>query len=198
MRVSNLLFFILIGYASNVFSENNQNPKFSDFSVNVSSGPFVKKIDFTESQKKFSKNWKALIERELAKPVNFSGHYRLVLSKDGVLPKECGVSGWVCGWIIDKMTGGVVSSLPQFNGNTKYYSTIDNGTPSPDDFSIEYYPNSSMVWISGQNIPENGDVKTIKCANAAYEYIDKDFKLLVSSRCEIDVGDDKDADKYLP
>lgn len=198
MKVNDFLFIILIGCALNAFSEDKQSPRFSDFSVKVSSGPFVDKIDFTESQKSFSTNWKGLIKRELVKPVNFSGHYRLVLSKDGMLPKECGVKGWVCGWIIDKMTGGVVSSLPQFNGNAKYYSTIDNGTPSPDDFSIEYYPNSSMVWVSGQNIPENGDVKQIKCANTAYQYIDDDFKFLVSSRCEIDVGDDKDADKYLP
>lgn len=198
MKVVNSLFLILMACSYSAYSEEGQAPKFSDFSVEVSSGPFVNKTKFTDAQKKSSTEWRALIEKELVKPVNFSGHYRLVLSKGGDLPKECGDNGWVCGWIIDKVTGGVVSSLPQFNGNTKYYSTIDNGTPSPDDFSIEYYPNSSLIFVSGQNKPENGSVNQTKCANVAYEYKNNGFQSLVSSRCEIDVGEDEDADKYLP
>lgn len=189
---------MLMVLSCGVCSADNSLPKFTSFPAQVRAGPFVNKTKFTDAQKKSSTEWRALIEKKLVKPVNFSGHYRLVLSKGGVLPKECGDNGWVCRWIIDKVTGGVVSSLPQFNGNTKYYSTIDNGTPSPDDFSIEYYPNSSLIFVSGQNKPENGSVNQTKCANAAYEYKNNDFKSLISSRCEIDVGDDEDADKYLP
>lgn len=53
---------------------------------------------------------------KLLKPVNFSGHYRVIISKNGTLPQDCGNDGW----IIDRLTGEIVSELPEFNGNTKY------------------------------------------------------------------------------
>ncbi|MGU3416655.1 hypothetical protein ACLBW0_23945 [Enterobacteriaceae bacterium C34A] len=98
---------------------------------------------------------------------------------------------------MDKITGKVISGLPGFNGNAKYCSTIDNGTPSPDLFDVEYCSTSSMMWISGQNIPKNGDREKVKCANSAYHFSDKNFIRLVSSRCEIDAGSDSDVDPHL-
>lgn len=198
MKVVNILFVFFVLFSFDVFSEDGSSPNFSDYSTVISSGPFVNKAALTAVQRDFSADWRSLIEKELVKPVNFSGHYRLVITQGGVLSKECGNDGWVCGWVIDKKTGEVVSTLPEFNGNTKYFATIDNGTPSPDSFSIEYYPNSSLVWVSGQNKPENGDFKQTKCANAAYKYNANTFSIVASSRCEIDTGDDEGADKYLP
>lgn len=193
-----MLVILISVFSSFAYAGGNINPKFSEFPTTVSSGPFVKKIALNAEQEHQSTKWKKYIQTELLKPVNFSGHYRLVISKDGVLPQDCGNDGWVCGWVIDKLTGKVNSELPEFNGNTKYYSTIENGTPSPDFFDLEYYPNSSMIWISGQNIPTENKQGEARCANSAYNFKDELFVKLVSSRCEIDVGDDSTAEPYLP
>lgn len=198
MKASNLLMGFLSVITFTVNAGANSNPQFPNFNTAVSSGPFVHKIELTSEQEHHSDKWKKYIQAELLKPVNFSGHYRVTISKDGALPQDCGNNGWVCGWVVDKLTGKVVSELPEFNGNTKYYSTIDNGTPSPDLFDLEQYPNSSMIWISGQNIPAKGKPGEAKCANVSYNFKDNKFIRLVSSRCEVDVGGDANADPYLP
>lgn len=188
-----IAFFSVIAF----YSHADNDPQFSDYPIKVSSGPFVKSVSLNDKQQ-HTESWKELIQAEILKPVNFSGHYRVAISKNGKLPKDCGNDGWVCGWVIDKLTGKVVSELPEFNNNTKYFSSIDNGTPSPDPFDMEIYPNSSMIWISGQNSPKNQNGGDVKCANTAYEFKNNNFKKLISARCEIDVGGDSNADTFLP
>ncbi|MGV3345343.1 hypothetical protein ACGVWS_06215 [Enterobacteriaceae bacterium LUAb1] len=165
-------------------------PAFKDNKVSVSHGPFINKITLTTEQQQRSKAWKNVMQNELRKNVNFAGHYRLYLSKDGALPSDCGIEGWVCGWIIDKATGKVVSALPEFNGNSRYYSTIDNGTSSPDLFSLEFYPNSNLIWVNGDNIPmakkDNISVDDKKCSNNAYTFEQGQFALSFTGECEID------------
>lgn len=185
-------FFSVIAF----YSHADNDPQFSDFPATVSSGPFIKILSLNDKQDHTEK-WNEFIQSELLKPVNFSGHYRVAISKNGKLPQDCGNDGWVCGWIIDKLSGVVISELPEFNDNTKYFSTIDNGTPSPDLFDIEIYPNSSMIWISGQNTPKNKKDADVRCANTAYEF-NNNFIKLMSGRCEVDVGGDSNADHYLP
>lgn len=133
------------------------------------------------------------MQKELNEKVNFAGHYRIYVSRDGELPIDCGVEGWVCGWVIDKNSGSVVSELPIFNGNSSYYSIIDNGTPSPDCFSIEYYPNSNLLWLNGENVPKYklGEISFTdkKCANNAYLFIENKFFINYKGECEIDRGD---------
>jgi len=80
----------------------------------------------------------------------------------------------------------------------KYFSTIDNGTPSPDEFEVEFYAKSSMLWIKGQNTPANRKNGEPKCANATYKFISNLFVKLNSGKCEVDVGSDPYADPYLP
>lgn len=180
-----------------VYADAGYNPQFSDFNVAVSTGPFVKKL-LLENEPAHSDKWKKMLGAEILKPVNYDSHFRVVLIKNGELPLDCGEKGWVCGWVIDKLSGEVVSELPEFNGNTKYFSTIDNGTPSPDLFDIEFYPNSSMLWIAGQNTPRNNKADEAKCANTAYNFKNNKFTKLISARCEVDVGSDTSADPYLP
>lgn len=185
--------FLLITFNSDA----NNIPQFSDFLVPVSSGPFVKNLSF-KSEPVHSEEWEKMVGAEILKPVNYDSHFRLVLIKNGELPLDCGEKGWVCGWVIDKLSGEVVSELPEFNGNTKYFSTIDNGTPSPDLFDIGFYPNSSMLWLAGQNTPVNNKNDEAKCANTAYKFKNDKFTKLISARCEVDVGSDTSADPYLP
>lgn len=196
MKINKLIMLLLLVVM--VTARASDHPRFPEYSVMINPGPFANKIEFSNLQNHYSNEWKNYIKTEFVKPVNFSGHYRIILSENGILPQECGDDGWVCGWIIDKLTGRVISELPKFNGNTKYFPTIDNGTPSPDLFNMEYYPNSSMIWISGQNTPVNNRYGETKCANIAYNFKDDNFIKLTSSRCEIDVGDDTNAEPYLP
>ncbi|TDN54840.1 hypothetical protein EC843_101898 [Buttiauxella sp. JUb87] len=198
MKGINLLICLFSVVIFTAYAGVNNNPQFSDFPVTVSTGHFVSKMDVSVEQEHHTDKWKQYIQKELIKPVNFSGHYRIIMSRNGELPQDCGNDGWVCGWIVDKLTGKIISELPEFNGNTKYYSTIDNGTPSPDSFDVEHHSNSSMIWVSGQNAPAKGKQGEAKCANTAYNFKDNEFIKLVSSRCEVDVGDDANADPYLP
>lgn len=198
MKVIKIASFFYLSLFFSAYAISNEIPQFSDYPVNISSGPFAKKLSLSNQQKNYSSKWKNIMQGELLKAVNFSGHYTIYISKKGEFPEECGSNGWVCGWIIDKTNGKVVSELPSFNGNTKYFSTIENGTPSPDLFDVEFYANSSMLWIGGQNIPANGIQEEIRCANTAYNFRINLFIRLFSGKCEVDIGDDPNADHYLP
>ncbi|EOI5729144.1 hypothetical protein ACMS09_002602 [Cronobacter malonaticus] len=132
-----------IAFASEV------NPQFSYFSVAISSGPFTENIVLASKQQHFTDKWKHIMQRELGKPVNFAGHYRLYLSWSGELPKECGDKRWVCGWVIDKATGKIVSELPEFKGNTHNRPYHDNGTPVPEAFEPAFYPQALCYGLTG-------------------------------------------------
>lgn len=190
--------FMLLFIFLSVHAADNPPPNFSSHSVNISSGPFVKNVNFSKQQNSYSAKWKKLMQNAVLKPVNFSGYYVIYISTKGELPEECGDDGWVCGWIIDKLSGKVVSELPTFNGNTKYYSIIDYGTPSPDLFDAEFYAKSSMLWIRGQNIPAHGRTGDVRCANVAYDFKSDLFIKLFSGECEIDGSSVSNADHNLP
>ncbi|WP_156365636.1 hypothetical protein [Erwinia sp. Leaf53] len=195
-KIKKVPFFLLVISFATV-AERDVKYKFSDFHVREFLGGFSDRIRLSDTEKHYSKKWKNYVQSELIKPVNFSGHYRVAISKNGELPQECGNKGWVCGWVLDKLSGRVVSELPMFNDNTKYFLTIDNGTPLPDLFFAEFYPNSSMIRVSGQNRPKK-KAGIIRCANSAYEFKNEIFTNLDSGRCVIDVGSDMNADKFLP
>ncbi|EBF0273822.1 hypothetical protein DB992_06005 [Salmonella enterica] len=198
MKVNKILLCFYCFCFFSVFAAENNIPQFSDYPVNLFFDSFAKKINLSNQQKNYSLKWKESIQNALLKPANFSGHYVIFISKKGELPEECGNDGWVCGWIIDKINGEVVSELPNFNGNTKYYSTIDNGTPSPDLFDVEFYVKSSMLWVRGQNTPINEELGEVRCANTAYNFKSNLFVKLFSGKCAVDVGSDPYADHYLP
>lgn len=194
MRNNKMKAFFLILMPCYAFADDNPLPHFNDHHIEISSGPFAKTLQLSAEQQHHSKKWQEIMRQELSKEVNFAGHYRLYLSKEGELPDECGGEEWICGWIIDKTTGSVVTELPVFNGNSSYYSTIDNGTPSPYLFLAEFHPDSNMLWVDGENIPKlknhalsSGDKK---CANNAYVFQQNKFSLLFSGECEME--DDHD------
>ena len=191
---------VLMLISFSVYSHGTENvPQVSEYQVKTYNGPFEKKLKITHEFLNHSNKWKQLMQKELQKEVNFSGHYRVYLSRNGEFPKECGDRAWVCGWIIDKLTGEIISQLPSFNNNTKYYATINNGTRSPDLFSTEFYARSNLMWISGQNHPEHGKFGLHEhCANVAYEFKENKFTKLFSGLCERDVGEDQEAEHFLP
>lgn len=193
MNCNNIFFGIaLLASACSVFADKD-NPQFSDYSVAVSTGPFAKKIALSTDQQSYTDKWKQTMQREFAKPVNFAGHYRLYLSWNGELPKECGDDRWVCGWVIDKTSGEIVSELPEFNGNTHYRPYFANGTPVPDEFMPEFYPKSSMIWINGNTAPIS-NLDDLKCENIAYVFNGTKFiSVLDAGKCKVDYGDDPNA-----
>jgi len=189
MKGGNFLFIFMCFTSVFSYANNSDGPQFSDYPIKISAGPFASKLYLTKDQLQATNKWISFMQKELVESVNFSGHYRIYISKNGQFLKECGNDGWVCGWIIDKITGRVVSTLPLFNGNAKYHSTTNNGTPSPDDFDITFYSNSAMMLIYGENSPPN-EASSIKCANTLYIFRDNVFSKILSTECEIDRGDD--------
>ena len=164
-------------------------PEHEKYPVKVSKGPFVKKLQLTEKEKKNSAKWKKKLQQELAKPVNFSGHYRLYINHDEIYEKECIGDSWVCGWVIDKHTGKIVAELPEFNYSRAYHVYTDNGSPVPDDLVVEFYPNSSIIYIYGENIPYKEDVPRgekaeMKCGNIYWEFKNDKYEQLFFAECE--------------
>lgn len=198
MKVNKAFLFLCMFLFLTAHADVNTPPNFSSYPVSLNQGAFVDDVNFSDQQEKYSEKWKKLMRKSILNPVNFSGHYVVYISKNGELPEECGDDGWVCGWIIDKINGKIISELPAFNGNTKYYSIIDNGTPSPDLFDAEFYSTSSMLWIRGQNIPANGKAGEERCANVAYDFKSDLFIKLFSGECEIDIGSISNVDHNLP
>lgn len=183
-----LLGFVLLISACSVFADKN-NPQFSDYSVSISKGPFAKKIALSLDQKNYTDKWQQAMQRELMKPVNFAGHYRLYLSWNGELPAECGDERWVCGWIIDKNTGTIVSELPGFNGNTHYRPYHANGTPVSEEFEPGFYPDSAMLWMNGNTAPLS-NLDDLKCEYRVYVFKKNEFSLIGQGYpCDVDNGD---------
>lgn len=176
-------------YSVLTFANDPSNPQFSDYQTAVSSGPFAKKAHFNGEQQTYSQDWKQSIQHELNKPVNFAGHYRLYTAAGG-RGSECANEAWICGWVIDKFTGKIVSKLPKdTDGSSVYASTGDNGTPVGYPFESDAYKDSTMVVITGQAIPadENMNDNPV-CKSAVYNFKNNEFEKLVESDdgCEID------------
>lgn len=190
MKTIRMLFTMLMLFSLPLSANDNPELQFSNYPIKVISGPFSSVLKLTSNQQKSSEKWKGVLSDELKKTVNFAGHYRLYISDKGEFPSECGAKGWVCGWVIDKMTGRIVSELPDFNGNTAYFSIIDNGTPSPDPFYIEYYPNRTLIFVGGENTPKekHGDLspEDRKCAYSKYKFTNGEFYKISSVGCEND------------
>ena len=129
------------------------------------------------------------MQKEFTKPINFAGHYRLYIAYEEVFKRECGAEGWICGWVIDKKTGKIVAGLPWFNGSRTYISYIDTGSPVPDNLEIEFYPNSSIIYIYGENVTDKenilpGEKAKVKCGNIYWEFKNDKYEQLFFAECE--------------
>jgi len=170
-------------------AEDISDPQFSDYQTMVGKGPFAKKIIIGSREKSFSSNWQKKVQEELKKPVNFAGHYRLYTTFGGQ-GIECSKEGWLCGWVIDKNSGKIVSQLPKDERGSNIYASIgDNGTPVGHPFEIDAYKDSTMVIVTGQVIPEskNSNDDPI-CKTAIFNFINNEFVKLTESPdgCKID------------
>ncbi|MGV3345339.1 hypothetical protein ACGVWS_06185 [Enterobacteriaceae bacterium LUAb1] len=170
-------------------ASDSSDPQFSDYQTVVSSGPFSNKIHLNSKQQTYSLNWKQSIQSELSKQVNFSGHYRLFTTVGGK-GKECSNEAWVCGWVIDKITGEVVSALPGDNDGSHGYASVgDNGTPVGYPFEVDAYKDSSMMVITDQAIPSDKNSNdSPTCKSVVYNFKDNKFVKLIESEdgCNID------------
>lgn len=149
--VSGILGFVVSTASADNTTALTHKPDFADYSVNVSPGPFTNKLHLTDEQKNYSEHWKMSITKELAKPVNFAGHYR-VYAEDKGQGVEC--QRGVCGWVLDKLSGTIVSGLPENNGSNSYGAVGDNGSPMGKPLDISTRKNSSLMVLTGQAIPQ--------------------------------------------
>ena len=183
INIMRVLVVLLVFFASFMVPANGiANPQFSDFIVEVSKGPFAKKIVLSEVQKSYSNFWKLEIDKQLKKTINFSGRY-IIYTSYGGYGVECKFEGWVCGWVIDKLTGKVVSELPMDdNGSSIYAGLSDNGTPVGLPFEVDSYKGSSMIAIIGQSIPmssSEGDAPV--CKSVLFNFTGVKFVKLVEA-----------------
>lgn len=171
-----LILFFSATYSFIVNSEVSFDPQFSNFEVKVKSGPYAKNILLNSEQENFSSKCKRAMQEQLYKPVNFSGHYRLYIAFGGQ-GIECMKDNWVCGWVIDKLTGKVVSGLPKDdNGSNVYADVGDNGTPVGLIFEIDAYKDSTMLIITGQSIPATSDATDSPiCKSIIFNFEDNKF-----------------------
>jgi len=155
-----LILFLSATYSVIVNSEVSFDPQFYNFEVKVKSGPYAKNILLNSEQEKFSTKWKRAMQEQLDKPVNFSGHYRLHTAFGGQ-GMECMKDNWVCGWVIDKLTGKVVSELP---------------------IEIDAYKDSTMLVITGQAIPATSDATDSPiCKSVIFNFEGNKFVKIVES-----------------
>ncbi|XTZ37673.1 hypothetical protein ACQYRI_17170 [Salmonella enterica] len=160
--------------------------------VHVSEGPFAKIISFNSEQDAYSNWWKKEVSEQLNKPVNFSGHYRLYVTSGGH-GAECLHDYWVCGWVIDKLTGKVVSTLPHSpEGGNSYVEAVDNGTPAGLKFKYIAHANSAELTIQGraanaplQSVNENFEIP--ECRLITYKFNGVGFDTLneVTNGCNL-------------
>jgi len=180
---------VICTYSVLALANKTSNPQFSGFQINVSTGSFAANMHFEREQQLYSQTWKQSIQHELNKPVNFAGHYRIYTTVGGH-GNECQNEAWVCGWIIDKFTGEIVSRLPKdTNGSSVYANVGNNGTPVGYPFKIDAYKDSTMVVITGQSIPfYRGMNDNPMCKSAVYNFKNNKFEKLVESSdgCKID------------
>lgn len=178
------LFFLLCSFQVGARSIDN--------SVRISEGPFAQAISLNSEQETYSNWWKKEINVQLSKPVNFAGHYRLYVTTGGH-GSECLHDYWVCGWVLDKLTGKVVSTLPRSpEGGDSYIEAVDDGTPTGLKFKFTTQKNSAELTIQGRaaNAPlqrDNGDYETPECRLITYKFNGNDFDVLneVSNGCNL-------------
>lgn len=175
-----LLCFLLLSISSLTYGV----PQVNSYKISVSHGPFAKDLSLSSIQQGYTSKWRLIMQQQLAEQVNYAGHYRLYVGYGEDLPNECGSDRPLCGWIIDKITGQVVSELPEFISNANdmrhpskeqgcavYSPGADNDPPPPGamaDFPI-FYRDSSLLWINGSlsSAPNPNDDK---CEYQIYDF----------------------------
>lgn len=151
--------------------------------VSVSNGPFTKELILRDTQNDFSPWWKENVKVELSKPVNFAGKYRLFVSPGGH-GKECLHDYWICGWVIDKTTGEVVSTLPTSpEGGNSYAEAVDNGTSDGLKFKVTAYKDRTSLTITGRavNAPlrdASGEFSVPECRTIKYNFDGKNYTII--------------------
>lgn len=185
-KINALLSIFAIFPVPGVFSQ--PLPSTND-TIDVSHGPFAKNLVLTEKQENYSAWWKENIKKELNKPVNFAGKYRLFVSKGGH-GTECAYDYWICGWVIDKLSGKVISTLPTSpEGGNSYAEFVDNGTSNGIGFEYFVTKDSSSITIKGRavNAPlrdKNGNFSIPKCRLIQYNFDGSNYSIIK----EIDNG----------
>lgn len=169
-------------------------PEFKDYPADISKGPFATRLDLSSEQAKYSSHWKKITSSELKESVNFGGHYR-IYTDDKSSGNEClDHQGGVCGWVIDKLSGKVVSQLPAVAGTNVYQQVADNGTPVGEDFRIDKQKSSYLMILTGQAIPqkiehdENGIPITYPCNTTYYILKNNQFSKVFEDNqgCSVD------------
>lgn len=173
-------------------TEEPSLPVFSDYRATVSMGPFSKTLTLTVKQKSYSDRWKKKASEELNSPVNFAGKYRL-FTYDGLNGKECS-NGGVCGWVVDKLSGQIVSELPAVGDSNVYNQIGDNGTPTGIDFNALFKKDSTLLSLTAQTIPKkmvldtNGYPTRPPCETNYYKFESDKFTKIFEDKngCNID------------
>jgi len=172
----------------------DKKPEFAGYSVSVSSGPFATKLNLTNEQNNYSEHWKNMATAELSKTENMSGHYRIFTDVNSNGNECIDHSGGVCGWIIDKLSGNVVASLPFVDGTNIYNQVADNGTPVGEEFRINTQKNSSLIVLTGQGIPQkieydkDGLPISYSCKTTYYVFKNNQFSKIFEDKngCSVD------------
>lgn len=189
MKVNKKLsYFLLLSISFFVFGGTQSG----DYHVKENHGPYAKKVILSDMQNSYSSNWKHIMQSELLEPVNFAGHYRLYVDYGENLPNECDSARPLCGWIIDKITGKVVSKLPEFistendmshpsvaQGCAVYSSEDDNAPPSTgaaSNFPF-FYRNSTLLWMNGSLLPASNP-NDDKCEYQIYNLEGNKFQII--------------------
>ncbi|EOC0210762.1 hypothetical protein ACI0YR_004260, partial [Cronobacter dublinensis] len=101
MKIFKLLITVVIFMPLSLLADKIYLPRFKDYPVELSSGPFASTLKLTSKQQLFSKAWRDKIFSELNKGVNFAGHYRLYVSRGWDLKKSVEIKGgFVVGLLI--------------------------------------------------------------------------------------------------
>ncbi|AHE72818.1 hypothetical protein M942_09325 [Enterobacter ludwigii] len=167
-------------------------PQSDNYKIKVSRGPFANVLHLSNEQNGYTSKWKHIMQQQLASEVNYAGHYRVYVDYGDNLPNECGADAPLCGWVIDKITGMIVSKLPVFISNENdmshpslaqgcaVYSPEDENDPPPPgamaDFPF-FYRDSTLLWMNGTSLrapnPNND-----KCEYKIYNFKNNEFKVI--------------------
>lgn len=183
-NISFCLFFLLCSVMADARSIES--------AVYISEGPFAQSVSLNSEQETYSSWWKKQINLQLNKPVNFAGHYRLFVTSGGH-GSECLHDYWVCGWVIDKLTGKIVATLPRSpEGGNSYVEAVDDGTSTGLKFKYTAKESSAELTIQGRaaNAPlqsENGDFEAPECRLITYRFNGSDFDTVneMSNGCNL-------------
>lgn len=193
MQLKSVLFVSLWMCIAQVSQAREKTPPVpTDYPVSVSSAPFSNVLILTNEQKGYSERWKKNAREELSKPVNFAGKYRL-FTYTGISEKEC-PGGGVCGWVIDKTSGQIVSELPATGDSHVYNQVGDNGTPTGIDFRALFNSNSLLFSLTAQTMPKeisfdnNGEPTGSPCETNYYKFENNKFIRVFEDKngCHVD------------